>query len=624
VATYTYKVNSTDTVAAQTENTYDSFKRITNKKVSLVSATKQINKQVGYNRTRVTDVQDVFDGANLGKTEYIYDTRGRITKNTYVSDTTASQENTYEYDEFGQLIRENNKALDKTYVYEYNDIGNITLVKEYDYHAPNEALPRCQKCVKYEYDSECPDKLTKFDGNEIEYDSIGCPTKYKGENYEWKNDKLSKIHRSTFYSGDEHYATRTFTYDGYGRRTQVQFVSGVNFAGANAVYNYSKSSTHNYNYDNSGRLIRESYTATDFSGTVHETRELVYLYDESGIIGAMYSYNGSALQPYYYHRNLQGDVIAIYDANGEKHAEYAYDAWGNCEVVYADNDKVAYANPIRYRGYYYDTETGLYYLNARYYSPEWRRFISPDAAEYIDPETPNGLNLYAYCVNDPVNYADPSGHDPEWWQWALFGVGAALVAVAAGMALLGTGGVAAFGMGALIGSAAVGGAGAVVGGVVGYATGGVEGILGGVLTGFGIGAIVGFAVGGSIGVGIWNHDVKLARQFLTNNNVHAGFHDDIINSFKYRIKIKSINVDTTVYRYYSDSARRISYWVTPRTYSNPVQKLALAYGNNTAKYLAQLTLTSGARVLTGTVAGAGGLLGGGIQYYVYDLAWILG
>lgn len=64
----------------------------------------------------------------------------------------------------------------------------------------------------------------------------------------------------------------------------------------------------------------------------------------------------------------------------------------------------------------------MYYLNARYYNPEWRRFISPDAAEYIDPETPNGLNLYAYCNNDPVNYADPSGHAPEWWQWALSGL----------------------------------------------------------------------------------------------------------------------------------------------------------------------------------------------------------
>ena len=103
-------------------------------------------------------------------------------------------------------------------------------------------------------------------------------------------------------------------------------------------------------------------------------------------------------------------MIAIYDANGEKQVEYAYDAWGNCETIYAEDPDLAYANPIRYRGYYYDTETKLYYLNARYYSPEWRRFISPDAAEYIDPETPNGLNLYAYCYNDPVNYADPSGH----------------------------------------------------------------------------------------------------------------------------------------------------------------------------------------------------------------------
>ena len=116
------------------------------------------------------------------------------------------------------------------------------------------------------------------------------------------------------------------------------------------------------------------------------------------------------LSTYYYHRNLQGDVIAIYDANGEKQVEYAYDAWGNCEVVYAGNPEFAKSNPIRYRGYYCDIETGLYYLNARYYSPEWRRFLSPDAAEYLDPETPNGLNLYAYCYNDPVNYADPSGH----------------------------------------------------------------------------------------------------------------------------------------------------------------------------------------------------------------------
>ncbi len=67
-------------------------------------------------------------------------------------------------------------------------------------------------------------------------------------------------------------------------------------------------------------------------------------------------------------------------------------------------------NPIRYRGYYYDKETKLYHLGARYYSPEWRRFISPDDTAYIDPESVNGLNLYCYCNNDPINFVDPSGH----------------------------------------------------------------------------------------------------------------------------------------------------------------------------------------------------------------------
>lgn len=79
-------------------------------------------------------------------------------------------------------------------------------------------------------------------------------------------------------------------------------------------------------------------------------------------------------------------------------------------------------NPFRYRGYYYDEDTNLYCLGARYYSPEWRRFISPDDTAYLDPETPNGLNLYCYCGNDPVNYCDPSGHSiiAAW----LIGLGA--------------------------------------------------------------------------------------------------------------------------------------------------------------------------------------------------------
>ena len=96
--------------------------------------------------------------------------------------------------------------------------------------------------------------------------------------------------------------------------------------------------------------------------------------------------------------------------------KYAYDAYGNCKVVSGADSEIATLNPFRYRGYYLDRETGLYYLNARYYTPQWRRFISPDDTAYLDPETPNGLNLYAYCNNDPVNYCDPSGH---FWDYVF-------------------------------------------------------------------------------------------------------------------------------------------------------------------------------------------------------------
>ncbi len=115
---------------------------------------------------------------------------------------------------------------------------------------------------------------------------------------------------------------------------------------------------------------------------------------------------------YYYRKNIQGDVIAIHNASGTLVASYAYDAWGKCTILSGGNstDSIANINPFRYRSYYYDTETGLYYLETRYYDPEIGRFISADSIEYLDPETIGGLNLFAYCNNNPVMYADPEGH----------------------------------------------------------------------------------------------------------------------------------------------------------------------------------------------------------------------
>lgn len=119
----------------------------------------------------------------------------------------------------------------------------------------------------------------------------------------------------------------------------------------------------------------------------------------------------SYLGEYYtYCKDVQDNILAIIDKNGRKVVEYYYDAWGNCKAqVYNGNNDLAQLNPFRYRSYYYDIETGFYYLKSRYYDPAVGRFINIDSIEYADPETINGLNLYAYCGNNPVMYIDPDG-----------------------------------------------------------------------------------------------------------------------------------------------------------------------------------------------------------------------
>ncbi len=214
------------------------------------------------------------------------------------------------------------------------------------------------------------------------------------------------------------------------------------------------------------------------------TDSIYYTYDANDNLISM-NLNGSE---YYYVRNGQNDIIGLFDSNGTRVVSYTYDTWGKPAITDTEKndpndtiddgitgslaDTVGVKNPYRYRGYYYDSESGLYYLNSRYYSPEWGRYLNADDPQFIQklveeavskPGKVNGelfiSNAFAYCGNNPVINSDPSGY----WFWAVIGTvvgGASAYAVGKAVGLngwkLALFTVAGAAVGALVGNAASG------------------------------------------------------------------------------------------------------------------------------------------------------------------------
>ena len=157
--------------------------------------------------------------------------------------------------------------------------------------------------------------------------------------------------------------------------------------------------THEY-LTQSGKVVRETIT------TSMDTTTLDFFYDESGRPFAFnYTPEGSTPNTYYYILNLQGDVVQIIDEGGVLQAEYVYSPWG--KVISAEGD-LAEINPLRYRGYYYDSETGFYYLQSRYYDPENHRFINADSYASTGQGF-LGVNMFAYANNNPIIFGDAAG-----------------------------------------------------------------------------------------------------------------------------------------------------------------------------------------------------------------------
>ena len=391
VKTYGYKLSGVSRCI--TSNLLDDFRRLREKKTYFDANT--FRKSFFYGHTRVGEVMHEYNDTFLGRNTYTYDDCGRIKSEIHYSAYEPAHYKLYEYDQYGQLIGEENERLAKNYFYSYNNNGNLTSVVTYD------AEDQTYTEQTYTYHATYPDRLINFNGKAIGYDALGRPTSYDGKTYTWSKDKLARIWCGNSSQGGSLYEDCSFTYNAYGQRVQKRYAYDPNPA-SNSDYSYSYETT--YQYDHFGRLIREVCTERYIGGHVNN-REFLFLYDESGVVGVMYKLNNSSFVRYYYQRNLQGDVVALYDENGTRKVEYAYDAWGNCTITYGAGTDLAKSNPIRYRGYYYDRETGLYYLNARYYNPQWRRFISPDDTADINPETVNGLNRYCYCNNNPVTTA---------------------------------------------------------------------------------------------------------------------------------------------------------------------------------------------------------------------------
>ena len=311
----------------------------------------------------------------------------RVLDYSYNYNDTGNVENVYEngkkvavytYDELNQLMWYADTRTGRYIRIVYDNYGNIQKMESYSL-GTNWAPVKLLETRTYSYgDTNWKDKLTEFDGDSITYDKNGNPLTYRDDmTFEWENGRiLKKITTSE--------KAIQMNYDSNGMRTQKS-VDGVKT---------------NYYYDSSNNL----FALTQGSDT------LFFYYDNSGEVMSV-SCNGTM---YYYIKDLQGDITEIVDKDGKAAAEYSYNAWGN--MLTEDNGTltVGKLNPFRYRGYVYDEETGLYYLQSRYYDPLTGRFLNADVYADTQSGTPLSTNMFAYCENNAINKSDDEGKD-AWW-----------------------------------------------------------------------------------------------------------------------------------------------------------------------------------------------------------------
>ncbi len=395
--TLNYYSVDTNTTGGDIDYIYDGFKRLEEKVYDFYvygDSTTRFTNTVNYTfvnspwsstktSSLVETVTSQVNSYSAVTYTYEYDYNGNVTKITLSNGT----EYRYVYDDLGQLLREDNTAKSRTYVYTYDDAGNILTKSTYALTAEGSTPSTLYSTYSYVYgDTTWGDKLTSYRGVSFTYDEIGNPlTYYNGSSYtfSWENARqLATLTKSSY--------NLSFEYNNEGIRTS-KTVNGVE---------------HIYHLSNS--LIMSEEWSNNL---------VIYLYDADGSpIGMQYrntSYGEGVFDTYWFEKNLQSDIVAVYNQAGTKLITYTYDAWGNSSATYYNSgfSTTAKYNPFRYRGYYLDTESGFYYLNSRYYDPAIGRFITADKLSTINATSfsVTDKNLYAYCDNNPVNRTDNGG-----------------------------------------------------------------------------------------------------------------------------------------------------------------------------------------------------------------------
>ena len=330
-------------------------------------------KETNSTSKTVSNLSSSFNDNEIATYSYSYDENGNITQIRLGKDII----NKYVYDDKNQLKQEYDYLHNYYISYSLDGNGNIHSVNTQALDANGLPTGSPRGNVYYYEDKQWCDKLTRVNNTGyITYDEIGNPLNYRdGMSFTWRNGRW--LSTTTLNDGTK----VTYRYNANGMRTQKQVGSKVT----------------DYYYDSNNNLIAEK---TD-------NATLFFYYDTENSPVAL-SYNGKM---FYYVKNLQGDIVKILDEDGQEKASYVYNAWGN--ILSQSEDELSSINPLRYRGYVYDEDTTLYYLQTRYYDPTTGRFINADDTEFISSSgTAIGDNIFIYCENNPVNNVDYTG---QWF-----------------------------------------------------------------------------------------------------------------------------------------------------------------------------------------------------------------